>query len=182
MPATADRAGISLQQRARVRDRAHLFMLGVPRVPLPRAGCIAPPQAPPPVAASTRRPPGTGRQTQGDGVGGDLGPWRRREGAGAPMGATEAGGTKSGRLLSVLRRWCAGRRLRRLRSALRSGAGECARGGHWNRHCRFGRSSATGTPRRSQVRGPQTLAGQGRVCRLGFVLGKVLGDTLRNLT
>lgn len=36
------------------------------------------------------------------------------------MGATEAGGTKSPRLLSVLRRWRAGRRLRRMRSAFRA--------------------------------------------------------------
>lgn len=72
------------------------------------------------------------------------------------MGATEAGGTKSRRLLSVLRRWRADQRLRRMRSALR---GECARGGHRGGHWGYWGAAVTETLLRSQDLGPQTQAG-----------------------
>lgn len=137
----------------------------------------------------------THRQTHSDGGDGDPGPWRRREGAGAPMGATEAGGTKSRRLLSVLRRWRSSPRLRRMRSALRAERGECARGRHPDGHWECGAAAVLGHPAEEKDRGPQTQAGQGRVpvrspppppplrpvCRLGSALGEILGDSRQNL-
>lgn len=103
-------------------------------------------------------PPAAGhKQTRGDGGCGNPGPGQRREGAGARMGATEAGGTKSPRLLSALRRWRAGRRLRRMRSAFRAERSECERGGHQDGHWGLGRSSGYwDTPQKPSPRCPDS--------------------------
>lgn len=108
------------------------------------------------------------------------------------MGATEAGGTKSPRLLSVLRRWRAGRRLRRMRSAFRAERSECERGGHQDWHWGLGRSSGYwDTPAEAKPEVPRLRQGRGGsrcapfpqspVCRLDSALGKILGDTRQNI-